>query len=327
MLRNLQQAPQLARTLRFHRIRLAGEGAGVGKHGCAVWKPTQPNAARQTVLPFLAMGNWNNKTVLITGASSGIGAALAEVFARKGARLVLAARNIQKLHALAEALPGHAAERCLCVQADVSVESDCKALVDAGLERFGGIDAVINNAGISMRALFRDAELDVLRQLMETNFWGSVYCTKYALPSILERGGHVVGMSSIAGYRGLPARTGYSASKFALQGFLESLRTEHLHDGLHVLVVCPGFTNTAIRQASLTADGTAQGRSPRDEGKMMSAQEVAERTVDAMGKRQRTLVLTRQGKLTVFLNKWFPGWMDGMVYKHMAKEPDSPFGP
>jgi short-subunit dehydrogenase len=272
------------------------------------------------------MGHWNNKCILITGASSGIGAALAVVFARKGAQLVLGARNLEKLQVVADALPNEGKARCVCVATDVSVESECKALVDAGIERFGGIDAVINNAGISMRALFRDADLEVIRRLMDTNFWGTVYCTKYALPSILERGGHVVGMSSIAGYRGLPARTGYSASKFAMQGFLESLRTEHLYDGLHVLVVCPGFTNTAIRQASLTADGSAQGQSPREEGKMMTAEEVAEQTVLAMEKRQRTLVLTRQGKLTVFLNKWLPAWMDGMVYKHMAKEPDSPFG-
>ncbi len=272
------------------------------------------------------MSSWNTKTVLITGASSGIGAALAEVLARKGAQLVLGARNSAKLQAVADALPNGGAARCICVATDVSREADCRALVQAGLDRFGSLDAVINNAGISMRALFRDADLEVIRQLMETNFWGSVYCTKYALPSILERGGHVVGISSIAGYRGLPARTGYSASKFAMQGFLEALRTEHLHDGLHVLVVCPGFTNTAIRQASLTADGSAQGQSPRAEEKMMTATEVAEHTVRAMEKRQRTLVLTRQGKLTVFLNKWLPGWMDGMVYRHMAKEPDSPFG-
>ncbi len=271
------------------------------------------------------MASWQGKTVLITGASSGIGAALAGAFARRGANLVLGARNADKLRAVADALPGEGPARTLRVSADVSREADCRALVEAGLERFGGIDVLVNNAGISMRALFRDADLEVIRRLMDTNFWGSVYCTKYALPSILERRGSVVGISSIAGYRGLPARTGYSASKFALQGFLEALRTEHLRDGLHVLVACPGFTATNIRETSLRADGSSQGRSPREEARMMTAEEVAERTVRAIERRRRTLVLTTQGRLTVFLNKWLPGWMDGMVYRHLAKEPDSPF--
>ena len=235
---------------------------------------------------------------------------------------MLAARNTDKLQAVAGALSGEV----LCVAADVSREADCQRLVGEAEARFGGIDVLINNAGISMRALFRDADLDVIRRLMDTNFWGSVYCTKYALPSLLARRGSIVGMSSIAGYRGLPARTGYSASKFALQGFLEALRTEHLPDGLHVMVVCPGFTATNIRETSLQADGSAQGTSPRKESEMMSADEVAEYTARGVEKRQRTIILTRQGKMTVFLNKWFPAWMDGMVFRHMAKEPDSPFG-
>lgn len=265
----------------------------------------------------------NGKTVLITGASSGIGAACATVFYARGANVVLSAR---KTDALQEVVRSMDPDRVLCVRADVQQQADCEQLINAALERFGSLDVLINNAGISMRALFRETDLAVLRQLMETNFWGSVYCTHYALPALLRSKGSIVGVSSIAGYRGLPGRTGYSASKFALQGFLEALRTEHLYDGLQVLVVCPGFTATNIRNTALNAKGTAQGESPREEEKMMSAEEVADAMAQAVEHNARTLILTRQGKLTVWLNKFFPSWMDGMVYRHLAKEPDSPFG-
>jgi short-subunit dehydrogenase len=160
---------------------------------------------------------------------------------------------------------------------------------------------------------------------MDTNFWGAVYCTKYALPSILKNKGSVVGISSIAGKKGLPGRTGYSSSKFALEGFLETLRTENIKKDLHVLVACPGFTASRIRQTALAADGNTQGESPRDEQKMMSAEQVADEVFIAVKKRKRDLVLTFNGKLTVFLNKIIPAWLDKIVYNHMAKEPDSPF--
>lgn len=208
---------------------------------------------------------------------------------------------------------------------DVSKEADCKRLIEETMRAFGRIDVLINNAGMSMRALFEKTDLSVLRQLMDINFWGTVYCSKYALPHLLEQKGSIVGISSIAGKKGLPGRTGYSASKFAMEGFLETLRTENLKKGLHVLVACPGFTASNIRVTSLGADGQSQGESPRDESKLMQPEEVAERILHAVKRRKRDLVMTREGKLTVLLNKFFPGWLDGIVYKHMAKEPDSPF--
>jgi short-subunit dehydrogenase len=134
----------------------------------------------------------------------------------------------------------------------------------------------------------------------------------------------VVGISSIAGYRGLPGRTGYSSSKFALNGFLEVLRTEMLYKDVHVLTACPGFTASNIRKRSLTSDGSAQGESPRDEGAMMTAEECAKNIYRATVNRKKILILTLQGKLTVFLNKWFPGFTDGLVYRVMAKESNSP---
>jgi short-subunit dehydrogenase len=193
------------------------------------------------------------------------------------------------------------------------------------MHHFGRIDVLINNAGISMRALFDDLDLNVLRKVMDTNFWGTVYCSKFALPYLLKSKGSIVGVSSIAGKKGLPGRTGYSASKFAMEGFLETVRTENIKKGLHVLVACPGFTATDIRNSALSSDGSAQGESPRDEQEMMSADEVASYIYNAVVNRKRDLILTSNGKLTVWLNKFFPAMMDKMVYKHMAKEPGSPF--
>jgi short-subunit dehydrogenase len=159
---------------------------------------------------------------------------------------------------------------------------------------------------------------------MDINFYGTVYATKYALPHILQTKGSVLGISSIAGYRGLPGRTGYSASKFAMHGFLETLRTEVLEKGVHVMIACPGFTASNIRNAALTAQGQVQGQSPLDEGNIMSAEEVADRILKATRQRKRDLVMTAQGKLTVFLNKWLPGLTDRLVLKHFKKEKDSP---
>ncbi|MCS5663058.1 MAG: SDR family oxidoreductase [Flavobacteriales bacterium] len=265
-----------------------------------------------------------NKLVIVTGASSGIGKACAEKFAQKGANVVLAARSGEKLQELAKKISGYGVE-VLAVVADVSKEEDCKKLVDEALVKFGRIDVLVNNAGISMRATFADLDISVLKKVMDVNFWGTVYCTRYAIASILENKGSVVGVSSIAGYKGLPGRTGYSSSKFAMHGFLEALRIENIKKGLHVLIACPGFTASNIRNTALSGDGSSQGETPRDEQKMMQPEEVAARIVDAVVKRKDRLTLTFNGKLTVLLNKFFPKWVDKLVYNHMSKELDSPF--
>lgn len=265
-----------------------------------------------------------SKVVIITGGGSGIGKACASAFLARGYRVVISGRRMDKLQEVIGEFNPYS-EHILAVQADVSVEEDGKRIIDETLVKFGRIDVLINNAGISMRALFEEMDLTVLKRLMDTNFWGAVYCTKYALPHLLESKGSVVGISSIAGKKGLPGRTGYSASKFALEGFLETLRIENLKKDLHVLVACPGFTASEIRISSLSADGSAQGESPREESKMMSAQTVAHEIAEAVKYRKRDLVLTFNGRLTVWLNKFFPAFMDKQVYKHMAKEPGSPF--
>lgn len=264
-----------------------------------------------------------DKIVIITGASSGIGKALAFHFAEQGAKIVMAARNEEKLEAVAKELLDKGKE-VLTVQADVSKEEECKLLIDEAVNRFGSIDVLISNAGISMRALFNEADISVIKNVMDVNFWGTVYCSKFALPYLLKSKGSVVGVSSIAGYVGLPARTGYSASKFAMHGFLEALRVENLEKDLHVLLACPGFTASNIRNTALTADGSAQGESPRKEEKMMSAEEVAQYIYNAVVQRKSNLILTFEGKMAVFLKKFFPAWIQKMVFNKMKKEPDSP---
>ena len=265
------------------------------------------------------MHSIQNKVVVITGGSSGIGKALVKDALSRGARVAVCARGLGKLQALFTP-----SDKLLCCQADVSIEADCKSFMAQVAARWGGVDVLINNAGISMRALFEDVDLSVIRELMDVNFWGSVYCSKYALPAILKSKGTIVGVSSIAGYRGLPGRTGYSASKFAMQGFLEALRTEMLYTGVHVMWVSPGFVASNIRNVARSSDGTAQAETPLDESKLMSPEECARRIIDGVEQRRRTIVMTSQGKLAVWLNKLLPSLADKMVYKHFLHEPDSP---
>ena len=258
-------------------------------------------------------------TVLITGGTSGIGRACALAFGRAGYQVAVTGRDEARLADTAQALAA-AGVANLSIRADVGDEAAAARAVHETLARFGTLDVLLNNAGISMRARFQDADLDVIKRLMQTNFFGTVFTTKFALPALLASKGSIVGISSIAGYRGLPGRTGYSASKFAMNGFLEALRTELLDQGVHVLTAAPGFTASNIRQAALAADGSAQGESPRDEGAMMSPEAVAAEILKAVQQRRRTLVLTGQGKLTVVLNKLFPGLTDKLVLNHFRQE-------
>jgi short-subunit dehydrogenase len=265
-----------------------------------------------------------DKIVVITGASSGIGKALAFEFGTKGATVVLAARNLAKLQEIVSDLNKRGFQ-ALAVQTDVTIESDCRELVEKTLEKYGRIDVLINNAGISMRSLFIDLQLDVMRRVMDTNYWGTVYCSKFAMPHLITSGGSLVGVISIGGYIGMPGRSAYAASKFAVRGFLDTVRVENRKTGLHVLVVAPGFTSSNIRRAALLADGSLQGETPRDENHMMSAEAVAAYIYKAVVKKKRQLILTFvQGKLTVFLGKFFPKFLDKQIYNTFAKEPDSP---
>ncbi|MBK7691351.1 MAG: SDR family oxidoreductase [Bacteroidetes bacterium] len=264
---------------------------------------------------------YQHKIIAITGATSGIGRALALQLLQKGAKVAICGRDENKLNEMrAEANNAD----LLCIQADISQEADCKQFIEQTVQQLGGIDVLINNAGISMRALFEEVDLKVLKQSMDINYWGTVYCCKYALPHILKSKGSIAGISSVAGYKGLPCRTGYSSSKFAMQGFLESLRIELLHRKVNVLWISPGFVASNIRNVALNADGKAQKETPLNEKGLMSAEECAHGILQAIEKRKRSLIMTFQGKLTVWMNTFFPSFVDRQVYKHFANEPDSP---
>ena len=264
------------------------------------------------------------QTVFITGSRSGIGKSLALEAAKRGFNLAIMARNLDALNETASECERYGA-KVFVSRGDVGLKSDCKRFVEGGIESLGRLDILINNAGISMRGLFKDTDSDVLETLMNTNFWGTVYCTQYAMPELLKNKGSVVGVSSIAGFKGLPARTGYSASKFAMQGFLESLRCENLKTGVHVLIACPGYTSSNIRKSALNSEGKSQEDSPLDEKNLMSSEQVAIEILNAINKKRMYLILTLQGKMAVWINKWFPKLADRLTYNVIAKEPNSPF--
>ena len=258
------------------------------------------------------MSFFKDKVVVITGGTEGIGRALIDALIPLGAKVSTCGRNHDKLYNLQLQYANVLLHAETC---DVSNEQDCKKFIDSTVKTFGTIDILINNAGISMRALVQDADVEVIRKVMAVNFYGAVYCTKFALPWIVEQKGSIVGVSSIAGYRGLPGRSAYSASKFALQGWLEALRTELFETGVNVMWVCPGFTTSNIRNAALDKQGLPHGESMMDESKMMPAAQCAAYILNAIEKRKRTLVLTFNGKRTVFLNRFFPSFTDKLVHK------------
>jgi short-subunit dehydrogenase len=263
------------------------------------------------------MSFFTDKVVVVTGGTDGIGRALVTLLMQQGAKVVSCGRNYDKLYQLQTVYAG---QPLLALSADVSNETDCRNLVTQAINTFGTIHILINNAGISMRALFSETDLETIRRVMDINFWGAVYCTKYALPYITKNKGTVTAISSIAGYRGLPGRSGYSASKFALQGWMEALRTELLESGTNVMWVCPGFTRSNIRNVALNKNSEPQGETPLDEDSLMSPEECATYILRAIEKRKRTLVLTAQGKETILLNRFMPELADKMIYKFFFKK-------
>lgn len=262
------------------------------------------------------MSFFTDKVVVVTGGTDGIGKALVNLLMQQQAKVVTCGRDYDKLYQLQTVYAG---KPLFAISADISNEAECKKLIQQAVTVFGTIHILINNAGISMRALFSETDLETIKRVMDINFWGAVYCTKYALPYITKNKGTVAAVSSIAGYRGLPGRSGYSASKFALQGWMEALRTELLQSGVNVMWVCPGYTRSNIRNMALNKNTEPQGETPLDENSLMNPEDCAELILKAIEKRKRTLVITNQGKETILLNRLMPDLADKMIYKFFFK--------
>jgi NAD(P)-dependent dehydrogenase (short-subunit alcohol dehydrogenase family) len=271
------------------------------------------------------MVGFADKVVVITGASSGIGKALALELAVHASKLILASRRKHELDEVKNMCRALNKESIIhCVAADVRIETDCKHLINQTIDLFGRIDVLINNAGISMRALFKSCKSDVFADVMQTNFWGTVYCTRAALPHLQQSGGTIASVSSIAGFQGLPARSAYSASKFALIGFMNSLRIELQKSKINTYVICPGWTQSKIRFNAFLADGSLQGSSPKNEMRLMSAQKVAKIMVRDISKRRRFRILSTEGQWLYWLASVFPRLVDRLIYNKLSKEPNSP---
>jgi short-subunit dehydrogenase len=265
------------------------------------------------------------KVFVITGASDGIGAEIARQLAAAhgaNAALVLAARSDPKLREVAKQCEAHDAIT-LAVVMDVASETRCRSLIEQTLDRFGRIDALINNAGMSAQALFSDVTAEDLHwyeDLMKVNLWGSVWCTHAALPALKESKGHIVAVSSLAGLVGVPGRTAYSATKFAMTGFFEALRTELKSAGVSVTTAYPGVVATAIRHRGYNAKGQPAGSSGLKEDGAMTVEECARLIVQGMNRRKREVVMTARGKLGRFVKLVAPGVIENVALAALKDE-------
>lgn len=265
-----------------------------------------------------------NKTIIITGASSGIGKTLAVKLAQQGAQLVLAARNQSALEITAKECID-VGGKAIVVPTDVANPEACKNLIRQSVGAFGEISCLINNAGISMWAKFEQIEdISIFERIMQVNYLGSVYCSHYALPYLKQSQGLLVSISSLTGKTGVPTRSGYAASKHAVQGFFDSLRIELNKSGVDVLVVSPGFVATDIRQHTFGSEGKLVSTSLHSKTqKAMSLEVCTEQIVRAMTKRQRELVMTWKGKLGLWLKLIFPGLVDRIAERAVSSQNQS----
>jgi short-subunit dehydrogenase len=261
------------------------------------------------------MATYSGKTIVVTGASSGIGRALCLALAAQRPRLVLSGRDEARLEQAAEACRAEGAE-ALAVRADVTVPAQCQLLISRAVERFGGVDVLVNNAGIGMIALFEEVQdLSVFESLMRVNYLGGVYATWHALPELKRSRGQIVAVASLAGLTGVPYRTGYSASKHAMIGFFDSLRIELKGTGVSVTVVAPDFVVSEIQKRAFGPDGKPLGRSPLQEDKIMTAERCAAEIIAAMEKRQRLMLGSFRGRVGRWVRLVAPGLIDRVALK------------
>ena len=258
----------------------------------------------------MAAPTYSGKSIVLTGASSGIGRALALALARQRPRLALAARDAESLADVADECRSLGAE-AVVVPTDVSDPQAAEFLIETTVASFGGIDVLVNNAGASMIARFDEVtDLSIFESLMRVNYLGCVYLTHYALPHLKTSRGQIVAMASLAGLTGVPTRTGYAASKHAVIGFYDSLRIELSDTGVDVTVIAPDFVLSEIHRRSIGPDGRPVGQSPMQESRIMTAEECAALALRAMERRQRIAVLSARGRWGRFVRLLAPGLID-----------------
>jgi short-subunit dehydrogenase len=263
--------------------------------------------------------SYAGKVIVVTGASSGIGRALCRALAPERPRLVLAARDAERLEEVAKECRAAGAS-VLVVPTDVTSESAGRDLVARTVEAFGALDVLVNNAGIGMLARLDElTDLSVYETLMRVNYLGCVYLTASALPHLKKSRGLIVVVASLAGLTGVPTRTGYAASKHAVFGFFDSLRIELLGTGVAVTTIAPDFVLSEIHRRAFGKDGRPTGESPLQESKIMTAEECARLMVRAMKKRQRLLITSWRGRFGRILRVFFPGLIDRIALKAVAE--------
>jgi NAD(P)-dependent dehydrogenase (short-subunit alcohol dehydrogenase family) len=264
---------------------------------------------------------FSGKTVVITGAAGGMGRAFSHRFATAGATLGLLDSDGSSLDNLVGDLAEKGAQ-ALAQRCDVTNETECEQAVSAVIERFGGVDVLVNNAGITHRSAFASTGTHVYRRVMDVNFFGSLHCTKAALPSLIERQGLIIVISSVAGFSPLYGRTGYAASKHALHGFFESLRAELKPLGVAVMIVCPGFTRTGISTSALDGDGFPTTHPQSTIGRIALPEDVAEAVYRAALKRRSFVVLSTVGRLTRLVTRLSPGLYAWIMARSLSSELD-----
>ncbi|MCL1146913.1 SDR family oxidoreductase [Shewanella sp. 10N.261.52.F9] len=265
------------------------------------------------------MGLFNDKVIIITGASEGIGRALALKLAAHKCRLVISGRNMQRLQSLSSELTDLGCEAIVHV-ADIANQTECTGLVEVCVEHYGRLDILINNAGMTMWSRFDELEdLSVLSQIMQVNYLGPAYLTHAAIPYLKQTQGQIVAVASLTGMTGVPTRSGYAASKHAVIGFFDSLRIELSDDNVAVTVICPDFVVTQTHKRALNAQGKPLGETPMQESKIMTAEECAQMMLPVIAKRQRLLVTSLRGRV----GRWFKIIAPGLIDKIARRAIDS----
>jgi NAD(P)-dependent dehydrogenase (short-subunit alcohol dehydrogenase family) len=270
----------------------------------------------------VARRTFNGRTILVTGAGGGLGRAIALRFARAGARIAALDKDAPGIESLRVEIE-RGGGQCLALPCDITDAEACALAVSACVERFGGLDVLVNNAGMSQRSGFAATDLAVIRRVMDVNFYGAVYCTKAALPHLVAARGLVVAVSSVAGYTPLIARTGYAASKHAMHGFFESLRTEVAPAGVEVMMVCPSFIATRIDRNAIGGDGRPVQHAQVTTGGRLSPEAVADRIFDGAGRRRRLLLVGRTAWQAWWLSRFAPGLYENLMARRLGGELES----